>query len=168
MRSENTGQWEQKARETQKKGKVTYALHDTLTLTSPRNSTLPIRMNEFSHRRRTNKQRKTIIQPKNRCLGIDFTNIPQHPRPEPNTIKRRLVGIPGEQVRASTRVERPRLGTGGLGRHDLKVVRVDQCLQRRFLVFQHDLWIGARGLLDPVFVYRSFIQESYVFLQREL
>ena len=111
-----------------------YTLHNSPTLTSPRNCTLSIRMNQFSHSCRTHKQRQPTIHPQDRRPRVNIPHIPQHPRSKPNSVKIRLICVARKQIGSCAGIEGRRFGTGGLGRDDLEIMRVNQSMKGRLLV----------------------------------
>lgn len=125
-------------------------------------------MDELRHRRRTHKQREITIHAEDLRARIHRPHIAHDPWSEPNPIKARLVRIPRDQVVGRAGIKRPRLLARRLRRHELKVMRVDQRVQRWFLVIEDHTRVLARWLLQPLVVDGGFVEDALVFVGGEI
>lgn len=113
-------------------------LHDSLFLACPRNRQLSVRVDELYHSCRAHEQGHIRITTQHLRPGRNIPHIPQDSRPKPYPIERRLIRISRDQIRRRTRVKRPSLLSRRLGSHDLKIMCIDQSLERRLLVIREN------------------------------
>lgn len=140
--------------------KTTYSLDKSVLLTGAGDGALAVLVNQLRHCCRTYKQGKTAVDGLNRGASVDLADISHYTGTEPYAIKSRFVRITRDEICSCTRIEGPGLLVCSLGCYQFKVVSIDDRVQWRLLVVQHDPCILRGRLLQPLVVDGGFIQDS--------